>query len=56
MAKGSKRDRWYKDGIKLGQKMSKKHTNKIVRQSTKDISNGCDYKKVVGCEPYNYIP
>lgn len=45
MAKGSKRDRWYKDGIKISRKCFKKIWNRKVRKNKDDMSNG-EYKKI----------
>ena len=56
MAKGSKRNRWCKDGIKVSRAMWKKYLSRKVRRCNKALSNGSYYKKVDSDKLYNYIP
>lgn len=44
--KGYKRNKWFKDGIKLGKKLSKKYLNRRVRRNNKELMNHNSYKKI----------
>ena len=54
MAKGSKRDRWLKDGIKESRKVNKKSWNNKVR-STSDVASGCAFKKLAKDSIYDKV-
>ena len=56
MAKGSKRNRWCKDGIKVSRAMWKKYLSRKVRRYNKALSNGNYYKKIDSGKLYDYIP
>jgi hypothetical protein len=53
--KGSKRERWVKDGVKTSCKMFKKKWNRKVRHTKSSYSNNT-YKKLAGCSKWIYIP
>lgn len=53
--KGSKRDRWLKDGIKTSRKWLKSTWNRKTRHSKISYSN-CSYKKIVGQAMWIAVP
>lgn len=55
MAKGSKRDRWLKDGIKQSKKVYKKIMNRKVRNTDPSGLNNCGYKKLLGEKAYDMV-
>jgi len=52
--KGSKKDRWLKDGIKESKKHYKKLWNRRVRHSKEELANN-EYRKLGSQEMYNYV-
>lgn len=53
--KGSKRDRWLKDGVKESRKHFKKIWNRKVRRYKNDLKNS-EYKRLSGVTAYEYVP
>ena len=53
--KGSKKDRWLKDGIKESKKHYKKLWNRRVRHAKEALANN-GYRKLGSAEIYNYVP
>lgn len=53
--KGSKKDRWLKDGIKESKKHYKKLWNRRVRHTKETLANN-EYRKLGSAEMYNYVP
>ena len=53
--KGSKRDRWLKDGVKETQKHFKALWNRRVRYSGSTLC-GSAYKKIAGKAMWVYVP
>ena len=53
--KGSKRGRWYKDGIKASRKTYKNIWNRKVRRSTDVPLTGSTFKKIKGYEEFDFI-
>ena len=53
--KGSKRNRWLKDGLKTSRHWYKKMWNRRVRHCKVTYSN-CDYKRLAGVSQWVGIP
>lgn len=54
MAKGSKRNRWLKDGIKESRKVNKRIWNTKVRNNSEALC-GCTYKKIAKASVYDKV-
>ncbi len=55
MAKGSKRYKWLKEGIKDSKKVYKNVWNRKVRHFNKSFIR-CEYKKIAKDSIYAYVP
>lgn len=53
--KGSKRDRWVKDGMRDSKKFQKKFWKRSARHC-KDLANHNFYRRLSGCSAWKYIP
>ena len=54
MAKGSKRYKWFKEGMKNSRKAYKSVWNRKIRHSNKTYKN-CEYKKIAKDSIYAYV-
>ncbi len=54
MAKGSKRYKWLKEGIKDSRKVYKHVWNRKIRHSNKAYKN-CEYKRIARDSIYAYV-
>lgn len=52
--KGSKRNRWLKDGMKVSRRLNKKMWVRRVRR-TKDLHSGGYYKRLAGVTMYDGV-
>lgn len=52
--KGSKRNRWLKDGVKMSRRLNKKMWVRKARR-TKDLHSGSYYKRLAGVTMYDGV-
>ena len=55
MAKGNKRNRWLKTGIKEAKRVMKAKWNRQVRHSNVSYDN-CEYKRIAKSSIYKLVP